>query len=99
MSSTALPQTLQGPAQKAAEILKSNGAVKAIVFGPACVTFNPGTEVNIAVLGLDDDHLLRAAGRILMDLKLEVELCRADDPDSAFAKAGKSGIEILPCLE
>lgn len=95
MSTTQLPAALQGLAQKAADILKANGASKAVVFGPALQAYNSGTEVNIAVAGLDDDHLLKASGRIFMDLKLELELCRLDDPASAFAKAGSTGIEIL----
>jgi len=95
MSIETLPQELQTAIKKVVETLKASGASAATIFGSACDTYKSGDDIQIAVTGLNEDQLLRATGRIMMDHKVSVELCDSQNGSSAFAGFSGKKITIL----
>lgn len=93
MSMSELPASFQGPAAQIADILRKAGATRVVVFGAATKAWQAGDDVQMAVEGLDDDHILQVTGRVMMGTKISADICRIDDPAGDYTKAG-GGIEI-----
>ncbi len=90
-----LNESLRPAVTKVVEALKAAGASEAHVYGASLSGFKSGDDILIAVAGLDDDHLLKVTGRLMMDQKIGVDLCRSDDSAGPFASAGSNGEKVL----
>lgn len=95
MSVDALGDALRGDVLKLVEALKAEGATAIWAYGACLKAWKPGDEIQLAVDGVDDDHLLKVTGRIMMNLRISTDLCHADDAGSPFAAQGKAGVKVL----
>jgi len=94
MALDALQEPLKSKVQQIVEVLKSGGAKAAWVYGACLQSWNEKDDLSLAVEGVEEDHLLRLSGRILMDLKISTDLC-TDAEGEAFALQGKKGVQVL----
>lgn len=81
--------------EKLVEALSREGATAIWVYGACLKGWKSGDEIQMAVDGVDDDHLLKVTGRIMMNLKVSTDLCHADDAGGAFCAGGRQGIKVL----
>jgi uncharacterized protein len=79
-------------------LIKNFGARKVFVFGSLLneELFHLKSDIDLAVLGLDEKHYYRAQGQLLaLDPKFEIDLILVEDaPENLKKKIDSEGIEI-----